>query len=354
MKAFARNRYLEWYLPRMRGADAINLHASGVRPLRPSDLRLGDYDPWTAGAELEQRLAAWLGADPEGVLFTPGATGGTLLALLALAASGDEVLVEAPIYEPMLRQSERVARVKRFRRRPERGWGLPLDEIDDRLSERTRLVMLTEPHNPSGTFAAREDVLALADRAAARDALLLVNEVYLGFSTAPSLLGARDNILVVSSFSKLLGSYWLRLGWLAGPPELIAPLRMAHMNLSMGTSPAAAYGLDLLGHADEWRERARATAQAGVGVVDEWVRRTEGVDWVRPTGGGFGCLQLPERIADDLGFAETLQQEHGVLVVPGRLFEVPGSLRLSWLQAGDDLERGLERIGRAFASRPLG
>ncbi|MBI4702469.1 MAG: aminotransferase class I/II-fold pyridoxal phosphate-dependent enzyme [Deltaproteobacteria bacterium] len=345
---FDSNSYLKWYMPRMRRDDAVNLHASGVPSLTPADIELRPYDPWRVAEEFEPALAAWLGIDAESVLFTPGATGGTLLALLSLTAAGDELLVELPTYEPMLRQAARVGNVRRFRRSPESGWQLPVDEIGRLLSPRTKLVMITEPSNPSGTFARREDVLAVADLAATRGALVLVNEVYLGFSERPTLCGARDNIVVVSSLSKLLGAYWLRLGWLAARPDLVQRLRWGHMNLSMATKPAAAYGLGVLARADEWRARARATAAAGLEPVDRWVRATPGVSWIKPQGPGFGCVRLPDGVADDVAFAEKLQDELRVLVVPGTHFELPGTLRLSWLQAGDRLQEGLERISRAL------
>ena len=354
--SFDRNDYLKWYVPRVMGdVGAVNLHASGVPALAPAQIPAHGGDPWSLPARFEAALAARMGRPAEELLFTPGATGGTLLALLSLAAPDQELIVEAPIYEPMLRQAERLGTVRRFRRRARDGWRLPLAEARALLSERTGLVLVTEPSNPSGTFAAREDLLALVDAAAAVGATVLVNEVYRGFRSAddtahPSFLGARDNLVVVDSFSKLLGTYWARIGWLAGPAVLIGRLREGHRNMGIATSPAAALALGVLDRADEWRAEAVARAAGGRDAADAWVRATPGISWHPPEGPGFGCVRLPDALQDDVRFAERLQEQHGVLTVPGTHFEVPGSLRISWMQAGERLEEGLTRIGEALSS----
>jgi aspartate/methionine/tyrosine aminotransferase len=344
---FERNDYLGWYIPRMFGEPAINLHSSGVPALTPADIEIPDVDPWQASTLFEEALASWLSIPADEVLFTPGATGGTLLALMTLTSPGDHVLVEKPVYEPMLRQALRLGEVQRFGRIPT-SWRLVLDEVASLMTERTSLVMITEPSNPSGTFLPREQVLALADMCASRSALLLVNEVYRGYSDAPSFHGESDSIVVVSSLSKLLGAYWARLGWVSARPGIVERLRAAHRNMSMPTAPGAACGLGVMRRADELRANALRLSASGVEAVDAWVESTPGLSWTRPEGPGFGCVHLPEDIDDDVGFAERLHGEQGVLVVPGTHFEVPGALRISWLQSGDHLVSGLERIGRAL------
>jgi len=344
--SFGENDYLGWYIPRMMGSTAINLHSSGVASLVPGDIEVPDANPWTVVHTFEEALASWLDVPAGELLFTPGATGGTLLALLTLTDPGDEILVERPVYEPMLRQAGRLGSVRRFERDPASGWRIDLDRVASLVTDRTSMIMITEPSNPSGTFLPREDVLDLARLAERAGALLLVNEVYLGYTDVPSLHGQAGNVVVVSSLSKLLGAYWARLGWVSAPVDVVERLHVAHKNLSMPTAPGAAAGLGVLARADELRVRAIETAAAGVGTVDGWIVSTPGLSWTRPQGAGFGCVRLPGRVRDDVAFAERLLEEQDVLVVPGTHFEVPGSLRISWLQAGDRLREGLEAIGR--------
>jgi hypothetical protein len=350
--SFDRNSYLSWYVPRIRALDgAINLHASGVSALTTADVAAGPGagDPWTAAARFEAALASWLDIDDRQVLFAPGGTGGTLLALLTLTQPGARVIVELPIYEPMLRQAERLCQVDRLIRRPETGWRLPLVDAEKLIVPETRLVMITEPHNPSGRFAPSQDILELADMARRHGAILLINEVYRGYSDRPSYHGVADNIVVVSSLSKLLGAYSSRLGWLSGPETIVERLRRGHVNIGMASSPGAEAGLAVLARADQLRARAVEISRAPLQVVDDWVERTPGLFWHPPQGPGFGCVSLPEG-TDDLALAERLHVEHGVLVVPGCLFEAPGTLRVSWLQAGDRLEEGLARLADEVAA----
>ena len=249
----------------------------------------------------------------------------------------------------MLRQAERLNTVRRLVRDPSRAFRFDLAQARQQITERTSFVMLTEPHNPSGLVSPREDVLALADLAAENGAVLLINEVYHGWADTPSYRGAAPNILVVSSFSKLLGAYWARLGWISGDAARLNRLRAAHLNFGMASAPSATVGLAVLEQADALTETARKAAQAGVGVVDRWVQDTPGVSWHRPVAAGFGCVTLPEGV-DDVSLAEALHDEHGVLVVPGTLWELPGTLRISWLQTGRSrLDEGLAKLARLLA-----
>ncbi len=347
---FQSNDYLNWYMPRLHSGDsAINLHSSGVAALDLRNLEPAAGDPWTMVGRFEADLAAWLGIPAQELCFTPGATGGTLLALLTLSTPGDELLVEQPIYEPMRRQAERLNPVRRFARSLQSGWRLPLDELKDTISDRTAVVMITEPSNPSRTLVPREEILQLSELAARHRATLLINEVYRGFTDAPSYHGEADNIVVVSSLSKLLGTYGLRLGWLSASSKLVNEFNAAHMNMSMASHPGAAMGIGVLKSADTLTKHAKKISLAGQEIVDEWIHSIDDVKWNRPMGPGFGCISLPHNVGNELGFVEQLHDERGVLVIPGLYFEAPGTIRLSWLQSGDRLKEGLAIVARAIS-----
>ena len=347
--SFDRNEYLQWYIPRIGSRkDAINLHSSGVAWLDASEVEPAAGKHSAMVSRFEEGLAAWLGINPDEVCFTPGATGGTLLALLTFAERGSGLIVESPIYEPMRKQAERLNSVRRFTRCREEGWKIPLDEIAGMMTDTTSVVMITEPSNPSGTFCDRSEILALAEMAARNGAILLINEVYRCFGERPSFHGEAENIVVVSSFSKLFGTYGLRLGWLSGAAGLMQRARRAHMNMGMGTQTAAAYGISVLGQAETLGAQARDVSAAGVGTVEKWVESTPEIDWTKPMGPGFACVTLPDARRDDIGFAEGLLNDFGVLVIPGTYFEVPGTMRLSWLQSGNRLDEGLGLIAKAL------
>jgi len=339
---FHENDYLSWYVPLVRGhGEAINLHASGAPAVPPSALELpAQADPFESVGRFEEGLASMLGIPQAELLFTPGATGGTLLALLTFGRPGSAVVIERPIYEPMLRQAARLGPVRRLERGMDDGWGIPLGLARELIDDDTSVVMITEPHNPSGVLAPRAQVLELASVAAERDAVLVVNEVYRMYTDAPSYHGLADNIVVVSSLSKLLGAYWARLGWLSAPAPVIEKLRRGHWNMGMPTTPGARAGLGFLRVAPELAAASRAALASGLGTVDRWVADTAGLSWTRPDGAGFGCVALPAGF-DDLAFAQRLHSERGVLLVPGTRFECPGTVRISWLQSGERLAEGL-------------
>ncbi|MBW2278356.1 MAG: pyridoxal phosphate-dependent aminotransferase, partial [Deltaproteobacteria bacterium] len=321
---FETNDYLGWYIPRMmRGDGAINLHASGVPLVDPSEIDWPKGETMMMFRHFEQRLSQWLDVPAAELVFTPGATGGTLLTLLELGHEGGEIVVENPIYEPMLRQAERLGTVRRLERRIEDEWRFSVDEAQQLIGDDTSLVMITEPHNPSGVFSPRDDVLQLARAAAEHGATLLINEVYLGYTDRPSYHGAADNIVVVASLSKLLGAYWARAGWLSAPKPVAEKLRLAHWNMGMPCMPGAQAGLGFLEQARERREAARQLAADGIEALDAWVAALPAVSWVRPHGGGFACIGLPVG-TNDVTLAEQLHDERDVLVVPGIWFGAPG------------------------------
>jgi aspartate/methionine/tyrosine aminotransferase len=329
---------------------AVNLHSSGVAAVFPAQMEINyTGSPYEAAGHFEAGLASWLEIPAEELLFSPGATGGSLLALLALTGPGDELVIEQPIYEPMLRQAERLGPVKRLVRCFEDGWRFPLAEAESLINERTGLVMITEPHNPAGVLSTREDVLALAGLAGEKGALLVVNEVYRGFGEIESFHGLADNLVVTASLSKLFGSYYARLGWISAKRELVERLRWGHLNMGMAAATGAMAGLFYLEEAHRRRERARARARDGIDEVARWVEADDRLQWHRPRGPGFACVSLPEGV-DDMALAERLCDEHGVLLVPGTLFEAPGTIRVSWLEAGDRLGEGLDLVTAALGT----
>ncbi len=339
---FWRNDYLSWYIPRVinESADQINLHSSGVKSIEQSELTLTSGDPYEMATRFEEGLASWLGQPPKSVLYTPGATGGTLLALLTLVGAGESIMVETPIYEPMLRHAHRAGRAIPLVRRFEDGWRLPLDDAQRQIDATTRVVMITEPHNPSGRLSPKEDIFALAEIAARHDAVLLINEVYLGYTERPTHYGLADNIVVVSSLSKLTGAYWARLGWLSAPRRVTQQLRGGQLNMGMPPIPCIQFGISLLDQLVERQQKSKAIAHQGIEQVEKWMAQMPMLDWQRTDGPGFACVKLPPQL-DDAALAHRLCEEHNVLLIPGHHFQSPGTVRLAWLQSDGQLINGL-------------
>lgn len=341
---FDENTYLEWYIPRLSPfSGTINLHSSGMPAVRAKEVKPPDATGFEMLGLAEEAIAKNAKIPQTELVFTSGATGGTLLVLLTLGGHNSRFVVETPVYEPMMRQSKRLGTVARLERSFANGWQINLDEAERVIDDDTDIVLITEPGNPSGVFSSRESVAELAGICRKHSAFLLINEVYLGYSKRESFHGIADNVLVVNSYSKLLGTYSNRVGWVSGPPDIVKRLRFASLNMGTGSVPSAAAGIGFAKQAAKRTKMARQAARDGVDAVDRWVDHQPGIDWIRPEGPGFGAIQLPPG-TDDLVLVNKLYDDRNVLAVPGTLFFAPGTLRVSWLGAGNRLQEGLDII----------
>jgi aspartate/methionine/tyrosine aminotransferase len=202
--------YMNW--AKLKADAPFNLAASGVMNCRladlgplPADLEL--HGPNSYGyAPFVERLAARFGIDPACVVTSQGASMANHLAFAALIEPGDEVLIEEPTYELMLSAIEYLgADVRRFQRRAEAGFALEPEAVAEAITPKTRLVVLTNLHNPSSAFAGEAAMRAVAGAAARVGALVLVDEAYLELTFRPQASTAftlADNVVVTSSLTK--------------------------------------------------------------------------------------------------------------------------------------------------------
>src|SRR5580692_6612094 len=244
---FAPTRYLAW-ARRFYGQARYDLASSGMPtfPLAelgvPEASRLDDPTGWM---RLRQAIAHYNDV-PEGEAITAlGTTHATWLALATLLSPGDAVLVEDPAYEPLLRTAEGVgAEVIRFARAPESGFALDPQRVARAWTPRTRAVLLSQLHNPSGHRASNEALVAVAKHAAERGAFLVVDEVYSPFDALADAAGvfrasARKlaaNVVAVGSLTKCYGLGPERIGWILAPEEIVARAEVT-MTCSAGALP---------------------------------------------------------------------------------------------------------------------
>ena len=162
------------------------------------------------------------------------------LAMAATVEPGDEVLVEHPTYELLVSTLQYLgASVRYFERRMEDGFRLDPAEVERQITSRTRLIVITNLHNPSGALADEETLRAVGDIAKRHHALVLVDEVYLEamFDRRPRpALHLGEHFLVTSSLTKAYGLSGLRCGWVLAAPELAQ--RMWHIHDLYGVNAA--------------------------------------------------------------------------------------------------------------------
>jgi hypothetical protein len=342
------------------GADArYRLSSSGIADCTLADLQLTIDDlalhgPNAGGyAPLKARVAERFGVDPECVVMPGGGCSfSNHLALSALLSPGDEALVEAPSYELLISTlSYLQVRIRTFARAPADGWRIDPDRIAAAITPATRVVVLTNLHNPSSALADPAEVRAVAEVAAKVGAQVFIDEVYLeltfGDGPARTAFTVGGNIVATSSLTKAYGLSGLRCGWILAPPPLAE--RMSRLNDLFGVHPPhvsermAAVAFDRLPHL---RARAAALLDANRAAYGEILGGHPKLDQIIFEAGATVFPRLVEGDGD--AFFRRLVCDYETSLVPGRFFGAPDHVRIG-LGADPAMTRaGLERVAAAL------
>ncbi|MEE8446114.1 MAG: aminotransferase class I/II-fold pyridoxal phosphate-dependent enzyme [Gemmatimonadota bacterium] len=343
---------------------SYNLSESGVQPfslaelleltgLEPRRMPLG-YPQTNGSDELRAVVAAMYdGAGPENVLVTAGSAEANLVTLLRLLEPGDRVVVLVPTYgqTPGLARGLG-AKLVTFELEEELGWQPQAGAAEAAIAEGTRLVVITNPANPTGSVLRREamdEILAACERAGA---WLLADEVYIGAeaegSQTPSFWGSYERTLVTGSLSKAYGLPGLRLGWLVGPASAVEDLWAWKDYTTISPSAVSdALATSVLEPGIRLRvlSRTREIIVRNRSIVEDWLGSCELVGpWVRPCAGAIGFIPYRSGI-NSSELAERLRVESSVLVVPGDHFGLDGYLRIGFGDDPGELKDALVRIG---------
>jgi hypothetical protein len=342
------------------GADArFNLATSGVAGAALADLGLTMDDLALHGVNaggyrpLMERVAARFGIDPACVVMPGGGCSfANHLALAALVSPGDVALVETPTYELLTSLLGYLqARIRTFERRPDEAWRLDPDRIAAAITPATRIVVLTNLHNPS---SALDDDAAIATIAAAADrvgATVFVDEVYreLTFEDgrATTSFQPDGNIVVTSSLTKAYGVSGLRCGWILAPAPLAE--RMRRLNDLFGVHPphvAERMSVVAFDRLPQLRVRASAIFEANRAAYRELLG---GHPRLEQTIFEHAATVFPRLVGTDGdAFFERLTSDHETSVVPGHFFGLPAHIRIG-LGADPAMTReGLARIAAAL------
>lgn len=301
-------------------------------------------------------VARRYGLSTDQIVATTGATGALVMIFKALLADGDHVLVERPGFDFLSRlATEAGARIEEFNR-PAPAYDVDLDDLRARLTSRTRAVLITNLHNPSGAWLPPARITAIAEVAATVGAVLLVDEVYAEFaaaSGAPPAGTLAPNIVTVSSLTKVFGLFALKFGWMAGDAELIARLRASAPDGDMGVSKlshaVAAHVLEAPAPFEaHWQSVLAATRP----VVERHVDALVADGLLAGDLPAYGCMYFPRvvGVADTRALAQRLLAEFDVLVAPGEYFGAPGHIRIGFGADGPAIDQGLQRLRTGLAA----
>ena len=334
-----------------------NILAAGQQALADGYTK---YGPTQGDPELRQAIAEHVAAtrgipvSESQVVVTPGGKPVLFYSMLALLEAGDEVLYPNPgfpIYESVIGACG--AKPVPLPLLESRGFSIDLDRFRDLLSDRTRLVILNSPQNPTGGMIPPADLRAIADLVRGRDLLVLSDEIYnlIAFDGTPSSIASIDGMaeqtIVLDGFSKAYAMTGWRIGYGVFPQWMVDAVCMLQVNVSS--------------HTASFTQRAAIEALLGPQdsvriMVDEFRRRRDvivaglnsipGVRCAKPGGAFYAFPNITETGFSSAELAERILKEAGVACLAGNSFGSYGEgyLRFSYATALDRIELALDRM----------
>ncbi|HYV20290.1 MAG TPA: aminotransferase class I/II-fold pyridoxal phosphate-dependent enzyme [Verrucomicrobiae bacterium] len=359
-----------------------NLSESGVEPMRAEDLlkdeserrgllqqKLG-YSQSNGTEELREQIATFYpGAKKENIQVTNGGSEANYISFWSLLEPGDRAAVMLPNYLQTWGLARGYAKADPFRmiERPDgrggRRWGLDIKGLRKAVTKRTRVVLVTNPNNPTGGVLDEEEMEAIVAAARAARAWLVVDEIYRGAElsgpTTPTFWGRYERTLITSGLSKAFGLPGLRIGWVVGPPAQVAKLWAYHDYTTIAPGMLS----DLLARRamtpsvrEQIFTRTRGYVRRYWPIVEAFVReRSDFLSVIPPRAGAIALIKYDLPIAS-IPLVERLRVEKSTLVVAGDQTGIPKHLRIGFGYGADPaiLHDGLGRIDAMMQSLRTG
>lgn len=351
----------------------INLTESGVHPLRLDELLGGDegklaemlateinYPHVNGNPVLRESIAGlYDGAAVPNVLVTVGAAEANNIIMQTLMRPGDELLTQTPTYKQVWGLAENSAHtVKSFRMQSDNGWALDIDELNAQVTDKTRIIAVVNPNNPTGHIMTDAEMDAVVAAAGSVGAWILADEVYRGAERlqeeeTKSFYGRYDKVLAVGSMSKAYGLPGLRVGWVVGPPQMVDDIWRRHeyttITASMLSNILAAHALSP-GVRPRLIERTREYIRNGFPVLEDWMNSQEGLfSYTPPEASAVTFIRYHLDI-NSTELMEKLCREASVFVGAGDSFGMDHHLRIAFGQEKAVLEEAFDRIERTLGT----
>jgi aspartate/methionine/tyrosine aminotransferase len=301
---------------------------------------------------LVEALAAHSQVLPESVVTISGGTSmANHLAMAAALEHGDEVLIEEPTYEPLLAVAKYFgARIKRFARSFENDYQIDVEDLAKRITPRTRLIILTNLHNPTSTLITEDTLRQIGVLAKSAGARVLVDEVYLEamFEAAPrSSVHLGPEFIATTSLTKGYGLSGLRCGWILAEPEMAQRMRLLHDVFgAVGPQPSERLSVVALTKLPKFIARAKHILETNRAVLNEFLASREDLKVVRTETGTTSFPRLLKGRVEDL--SDSLHRTYDTAIVPGRFFESPQHFRIGMCAQPELFEAGVGRLGLAL------
>ncbi|MEM6707919.1 MAG: aminotransferase [Pseudomonadota bacterium] len=316
------------------------------------------YGAIEGSRRVRQSIAAlYARQTPENTLITHGTIGANSLVHQTLVSAGDHVVTIVPTYQQHVSIPASVgAEVQQIALREGNAFLPDLDELAGAVNDRTRLIAVTNPNNPTGSLMDQSMLEQLAAVASTADAWLLCDEVYRGVDqqdpgTTPSIADLYEKGISTASVSKVFSLAGLRLGWIVAPIPVIEAV-MIHRDyntISVGMINDYLAALALENH-PQLLARSRRITRQNLELLSAWVDAEPGISWVKPRSGTTALLKYDLALPSRTLCIELLDAT-GVMLTPGSAMGMEGYVRIGFANSTATLEQGLARLSEFLASR---
>jgi len=346
-----------------------NLSESGVLPLKIDELlgreemkEFGSYSlkyaPANGSPELRENIAQWYpGATADHVTVVNGGAEANYMVLWSMLEMSERAAVMLPNYLQTWGLARAYAGradaiwLKERRENGELRWALDLESLERAVTKKTKLIVITNPNNPTGGVLTEEEMEAVVRAAGRANAWLLADEIYRGAELqgglTPSFWGRYDKLLITSGLSKAFGMPGLRIGWIAGPPKAIANLCSYHDYLTLTpnyvSERLARIALEPA-RRDQLIERTRTILRRQLPRLEAWIHRHDDIfTYIPPVAGAIAYVRYKLPISS-AALMNRVMKEQSVLIMPGEFFGMGKYLRLGYGYDLDYTLRGLARV----------
>jgi aspartate/methionine/tyrosine aminotransferase len=349
----------------------FNLSESGVSPLSLGELVPGkkqrdelDASPLTyphsTGRErLRGNIARFYGgSDYESVTVVNGGSEANYVTLWGLVGASDRVAFMLPNYLQgwgLARAYGRQADgYKLVMKRDANGiwkWQLDLDSLRKAVTKKTKVIVVTNPNNPTGHVLTEDEMQAIIDEARRVGAWIVSDEIYRGAEISgpisPTFFGRYEKVIVTGGLSKAFALPGLRCGWIVAPPQMISRFCGYHDYLTLTPSFLSDHLADIVmqpKRRDEILQRTRSIIGHNLPVFEKWLAKHADIfDYVRPAAGAIATIKYRLPIASETLF-NRLREEQSVLITPGAHFGIGRYLRVGFGYDIAHIKRGLRRM----------
>lgn len=288
----------------------------------------------------------------ENVVITHGAIGANALVHQTLVDPGDRVISVLPTYQQHYSIPESIGADTQILKLTEKTGFLPdLEELKSLATPGAKLIAINNPNNPTGSLMDREYLERIVEIARACGAWILCDEVYRGTDQdgdgmTASIADLYEKGISTGSMSKTYSLAGLRLGWIAGPEDLIhaVSIHRDYNTISVGMldDHFAAIALE---NRDKILERSHRITRTNLAILSEWVDAEPLISWIKPRSGTTALLKYDLPISSE-EFCIRLLEKTGVMFTPGSALDMEGYLRIGYANGEDVLREGLKRVSQ--------